>query len=126
MLVAIFASALGAALPLLGAPLLTNDPRVISEMKLLALPLCVAMVLTGPVCASEGVLLARRQLGFLSLVYLTSVALLPTLLLRVGSVTDVWNTFAVFQLARAAAFTGRVWLPTLVQELRVRLRSHSE
>merc|ERR1712190_19227 len=93
---------------------LTNDPLVTLEMKALALPLSAAVLLTGPVCASEGVLLARRQLGFLSLVYLSSIALLPALLLRVGSVVGVWTTFGIFQMVRAVSFTARVWLPRLM------------
>ena len=117
-LVALFAAGLGATLPLFGGPYLTNDPLVISELKALALPLSLSALLTGPVCASEGVLLARRQLGFLSAVYLTSIAMLPALLLRVGSVTGVWNTFAVFQLVRAGSFTARVWLPRVINRWR--------
>jgi len=119
MAAASFVAAVGVGVPLLGAPLLTNDPVVVSSMAPLWRPLGLAALLTGPVCASEGVLLAQRRLGFLSAVYLSSTVALPLLLLRIRSTTAVWDTFALFQLFRATAFTSRIWLPRLVEGIRV-------
>ena len=114
---AVFVSAaaalVGAAVPLSGAVFLTNEPSVRAAVVPLALPLAVSVVLTGPVCASEGVLLARRQLGFLAGVYVTTVALLPPALLAVkrrgGPVAQLWVLFAIFQLFRASIFSGKIW-----------------
>lgn len=71
------AALFGAAVPLCGAWLLTNAPAVQLAVRPLALPLAVAALLTGPVCASEGVLLARRQLGFLAGVRASQLSNLP-------------------------------------------------
>ena len=57
------AALFGAAVPLRGAGLLTNDPVVVAALKPLALPLAIGALLTAPVAVSEGVLLARRQAG---------------------------------------------------------------
>ena len=80
-------------------------------MRPLAAPLAIAALLTGAVTASEGTLLARRSLGALSVVYLSSVAFLPFMLTRASSAAAIWRTFGLFQLIRAVAFSGRVWLP---------------
>jgi len=49
----------------------------------------------------EGVLLARRELGFLAGAYAVSTAQLPPVLFRIkrsgGTVAMIWNAFAVFQ-----------------------------
>lgn len=96
-----------------GTGLLTNDAGVRAAVRPLALPLALATVLTGPVCASEGVLLARRQLGFLAAVYVSTIAVLPPVLLAIkqrgGPLVLVWATFALFQFFRAALFTSRIW-----------------
>ena len=81
----------------------------------------LSLLLTGPVCAGEGTLLARRQLGFLAGVYALSTAVLPFVLLgikRRGPVSAVWTTFALFQMVRAFAFTARVWLPEMRRRVR--------
>lgn len=67
----------------------------------------------APVAISEGILLARRELGFLAAVYLMSTALLPPALLQIkfrqGSVDLVWASFCVFQVFRTIFFTGKIW-----------------
>mgnify|MGYP006143913185 CR=1 FL=1 len=115
MVVAAFAAAAGAALSLFGTGLLTTDAAVAAGMRTLALPLSVAVLLTGAVTASEGTLLARRKLGALSAVYVASVALLPFMLTSAASASTIWTTFASFQAIRAVAFTGRVWAPRLMR-----------
>lgn len=112
----------GAAVPLRGAGLLTNDPAVVAALRPLALPLALGALLTAPVAVSEGVLLARRQLRFLCGVYVASVALLPPALLAIkragGPVVNVWWCFAAFQAGRAACFTTAIWGPGLWRRLR--------
>ena len=93
--------------------ILTNDPIVRTAVRPLALPLFLGCALTAPVAVSEGVLLARRELKFLAGTYLASTAVFPFALLGIkrmgGPVVDVWYGFALFQLFRAACFTGRLW-----------------
>ena len=78
----------------------------------LALPLALSALLAGPLCAAEGVLLARRNLAFLAGAYGATVALLTPALLAVkargGPVELTWACFAVFQGVRACLFAGRV------------------
>lgn len=93
--------------------LLTSDATVQAACKPLAKWLWMGAFFWAPVAVSEGVLLARRELGFLATVYLVSTALLPPALLQVkfrkGTVGQVWACFAVFQLFRAFCFTLRIW-----------------
>jgi len=55
----------------------------------------------APVAVCKGVLLARRELGFLAGVDAVRTALLPPVLFRMkrsgGTVAMIWNAFAVFQ-----------------------------
>jgi len=92
---------------------LTNDLSVQTAVRPLALPLFLGSILTAPVAVSEGVLLARRELKFLAGVYLLSTAIFPFFLMRIkaagGPVVNVWYGFALFQLFRAACFTGKLW-----------------
>merc|ERR1740124_1281438 len=73
--------------------LLTNDAGVQMAVRPLALPLFLGCVLTAPVAVSEGVLLARRELKYLTGVYVLSTAVFPFFLMRVkaagGPVVDV-------------------------------------
>jgi len=112
VLVAAVMAAIGGAVPLLGAGLLTNDATVRAAVAPLAAPLAVGALLTAPVAVSEGVLLARRELRFLAAVYVASIALLPPALIAVklagGPVARVWGCFAAFQLFRAVCFFLRI------------------
>ena len=102
--------------------ILTNDAAVQAAVKPLALPLALGGLLTAPVAVSEGILLARRELGFLASVYVLTTALFPFIVFRVkkaqGPVVHVWACFAGFQLFRAACFTGRIWIPKLLGKMR--------
>jgi hypothetical protein len=93
--------------------MLTSDSDVQNAVKPLAKYLWAGAFLTAPVAVSEGVLLARRELKYLALIYVLSTALLPPALLRVknmgGNVEQVWACFAIFQLFRAGCFAGRIW-----------------
>ena len=98
--------------------ILTSDGVVQEAVKPLAKYLWAGAFLTAPVAVSEGVLLARRELGFLAAIYVVSTALLPAALLHVkhigGSVVQVWACFAAFQLFRATCFAGRIWSGSVV------------
>ena len=100
---------------------ITRDPVVQEAVKPLAKYLWMGAFFWAPVAVAEGVLLARRELGFLAFVYLMSTALLPPALLQVkfrqGDVGQVWACFVVFQLCRAACFVGRVWGGKLISKL---------
>ena len=93
--------------------ILTSDTTVQNAVKPLAKYLWLGAFAWAPVAVGEGVLLARRQLGFLAVVYLLSTAMLPPALLvikmRKGSVGQVWLLFGIFQIFRALCFTGRIW-----------------
>jgi len=100
--------------------MLTSDPTVKNAVKPLAKYLWTGAFLTAPVAVAEGLLLARRELKYLAGIYVLTTALLPPALLRVkvgGSVEQVWACFAVFQLCRAGFFTGRIWLPSIINKI---------
>lgn len=108
-----------ASVPAFFPHILTNDAGVQAAVRPLALPLMLGCLLTAPVAVSEGILLARRELGFLAGVYVLTTALLPSVLFKVkvaqGPVVHVWACFAGFQLFRAAFFTGRLWGPKIIK-----------
>jgi Na+-driven multidrug efflux pump len=109
------AALFGGSMALIGTPLLTSDAAVREAVRPLAAPLAMGTLLCGPIGASEGVLLGRRQVGFLAGVYVATVALLTPALLAVktrgGPVALVWTCFAAFQACRAALFSGYLWWP---------------
>jgi len=76
----------------------------------LALPFFLGGLLLAPVAVCKGVLLVRRELGFLAGVYAASTALLSPALFRIkrssGTVVMIWNAFAVFQLFQAVSFAS--------------------
>ena len=103
--------------------ILTSDTTVQKAVRPLAKYLWLGAFAWAPVAVGEGVLLARRELGFLAIVYLLSTAMVPPSLflikLRQGSVDQVWLMFGLFQIFRAICFTGRIWWgPFLWQQLR--------
>jgi Na+-driven multidrug efflux pump len=112
-------ASLASLIPAFCGGMLTSDKTVQEAVKPLAKYLWVGAFLTAPVAVSEGVLLARRELKYLALVYVLSTALLPPALIRVkvlgGSVEQVWACFTVFQLFRAGFFAGRIWSGSLIK-----------
>jgi Na+-driven multidrug efflux pump len=112
-------ASLASLIPAFYGGILTSDKTVQEAVKPLAKYLWVGAFLTAPVAVSEGVLLARRELKYLALVYVLSTALLPPALIRVkvlgGSVEQVWACFTVFQLFRAGFFAGRIWSGSLIK-----------
>jgi Na+-driven multidrug efflux pump len=105
---------------------ITSDGAVQEAVKPLAKYLWMGAFFWAPVAVAEGVLLARRELGFLASVYLVSTALLPPALLQVkfrkGDVGQVWACFTVFQIFRATLFTSRIWGGRLLEIIKRRKR----
>lgn len=100
---------------------ITSDLTVQVALQPLAKYLWMGAFFWAPVAVAEGVLLARRELGFLAGVYLASTALLPPALLRIkylkGNVGQVWACFAAFQLFRAICFSSKIWLLPMLQRM---------
>ena len=100
---------------------ITTDINVQKAVKPLAKYLWLGAFFWAPVAVSEGILLARRELGFLAGVYLATTALLPPVLLKIkfqqGNVAMVWAAFGIFQVFRTVFFTGRIWLAPVIQKL---------
>ena len=122
IILASIVSSLAACIPKFVPQWLSNDPMVHAATRPLALPLAVAGVLTAPVAVSEGILLARRELKFLASVYVLSTLAFPFGLFQIkygqGPVISVWYGFAIFQLFRALAFTGKIWWgPKLINKV---------
>jgi hypothetical protein len=113
MVMATIVATLASLVPARYGQWLTTDQTVQHAVRPLAKYLWAGAFLTAPVAVSEGILLARRELKYLAMVYVLTTALLPPALIRVkilgGNVEQVWACFAVFQLVRAAFFAGRIW-----------------
>ncbi len=108
-----------ACIPLF-SPLLTTDVTVMALVQSVV-PILGALFFThGFFCASEGILLALKDLKFLGLTYTLFFAVVPFLILRLKfaakaganvGLASVWNVFAWYQAVRISAFTIRAfWL----------------
>ncbi|KAG7349479.1 MATE efflux family protein [Nitzschia inconspicua] len=96
----------------------TSDPAVISLVNSVVPLLLVFFGTHGFVCASEGLLLGQKDLGFLGKMYAIFFCAVPFLMMRVkraalsGSravdLTSVWNVFIGYQVFRCV-----VWLVRL-------------
>jgi hypothetical protein len=93
--------------------IVTKDITVQTAVKPLAGALAAGAFLTAPVAVSEGTLIARSDLAYLSSVYFVSTLSLPPVLRKIrsggGAVQQVWVCFALFQLFRSTCFLGRIW-----------------
>jgi Na+-driven multidrug efflux pump len=93
----------------------TSDLSVIGRVNTVT-PLLAAIVsVHGIVCATEGLLLGQKDLGFLGKLYGSFFAIVPFFMLRLKTVaganlTSVWTVFLAYQLARCAVWTARVAL----------------
>jgi Na+-driven multidrug efflux pump len=121
LVMASIVASLASLVPARFGNLLTSNMPVQEAAKPLAKYLWAGAWLTAPVAVSEGILLARRELKFLAIVYVASTALLPPALIRVknmgGNVEQVWACFAAFQLFRAFCFVGRIWSGSMMQAI---------
>eukprot|EP00614_Pseudopedinella_elastica_P013047 CAMPEP_0172611076 /NCGR_PEP_ID=MMETSP1068-20121228/30799_1 /TAXON_ID=35684 /ORGANISM="Pseudopedinella elastica, Strain CCMP716" /LENGTH=428 /DNA_ID=CAMNT_0013414957 /DNA_START=132 /DNA_END=1415 /DNA_ORIENTATION=- len=76
-LVATSVAALASLVPLVGAGLFTRDAAVAAALRPLAMPLFLAGALHSLVCSAEGILLVRRELKFLGVLYTASAVVMP-------------------------------------------------
>lgn len=117
---AIFGAAMSGAvacIPFLSA-LFTKDPFVIAQANSAVPFLATVFAIHGLVCGTEGILLARRDLGFLGRAYGVFFFGAPFFMLRVKSaakmgrpginLTSVWSVFLSYQLVRFTVFIGRL------------------
>jgi Na+-driven multidrug efflux pump len=122
ILLATVVASLASLIPAYFGNFITSDGTVQNAIKPLAKYLWMGAFFWAPVAVSEGVLLARRELGYLASVYLVSTALLPAALLRVkfqkGDVGQVWACFTVFQICRATLFTAKIWGGRLLERMK--------
>jgi Na+-driven multidrug efflux pump len=114
-------SSIASLVPAFFGNFITSDAAVQESVKTMAKYLWMGAFLTAPVAVSEGVLLARRELKFLAIIYLISTAVLPSALWRIkyspnGTAEQVWACFAVFQLFRATCFAARIWGPGIFKK----------
>eukprot|EP00850_Spirogloea_muscicola_P007753 SM000040S14765 [mRNA] locus=s40:216939:221821:+ [translate_table: standard] len=96
-----FMGACAAAVPWVAPQLFTADAAIVSRMRTLTAPLHVALMLTPVVLVLEGTLLAGRDLKFLAIDLLTSLAICVFFLvmgqkLGMGLVANWW-TLVAFQ-----------------------------
>jgi Na+-driven multidrug efflux pump len=118
----VFGAAMVAAvrfIPLLSG-FFTADPNVISLVNMVVPYLMGFFAVHGFVCATEGLLLGRKDLGFLGRMYAGFFGVVPLLMLRVKTaallakgnsiinLTSVWKIFVGYQLFRASAWSVRV------------------
>jgi Na+-driven multidrug efflux pump len=106
-----------AFIPWLTKTWMTSDPTVQQIVNTVVPIHMLIFTLHGIFCASEGILLAQKDLGFLGRMYGLYFAVVPAIMLqlkRVGTQLElhtIWNVFLVYQLFRIAAWVGRVlWL----------------
>ena len=119
---AVFGVVMAAAIGLLPimSGFFTSDPAVIALVNMVV-PLLVAFFsVHGVLCASEGVLLGQKDLGFLGKMYGTFFFAVPFLMLRVKqaalsgvqgiNLTNVWTVFLGYQMFRLVTWIARVEL----------------
>jgi Na+-driven multidrug efflux pump len=96
----------------------TSDPAVVALVNMVAPWLTGVFAVHGLICASEGLLLGQKDLGFLGSMYTAFFAVVPYFMLRVKSaalsgasnvnLTSVWRVFLGYQLFRCFAWINRV------------------
>jgi Na+-driven multidrug efflux pump len=112
-------SSMMATLPL-GLRFFTSDPAVASLVNSIVPILVAVFTLHGVFCASEGILVARKDLTFLGRMYGMFFLVVPYLMLRVKHASSmgvhvelrsVWEIFFGYQAFRISAWVLRVlWL----------------
>lgn len=97
----------------------TTDPHVISLVNMVVPLLMGIFSVHGVVCSSEGLLLGRKDLGFLGKMYAGFFAIVPYFMLRVKkaalndtagivNLTSVWKVFLGYQLFRTGVWIARL------------------
>jgi Na+-driven multidrug efflux pump len=106
-----------ACIPWLTKTFMTSDPAVQQIVNSVVPIHILIFTLHGIFCASEGILLAQKDLGYLGRMYGLYFAVVPTIILqlkRYGTtlqLRSIWSVFLAYQLFRISAWVGRVfWL----------------
>lgn len=91
----------------------TSDLSVIALVNKVTPMLAGVFAVHGVVCASEGLLLGQKDLGFLGKLYTAFSFVVPYYMLRIktvagASLTSVWRVFLSYQLIRCASWLFRV------------------
>ncbi|VEU43230.1 unnamed protein product [Pseudo-nitzschia multistriata] len=102
------------AIPLL-AGWFTSDPSVVALVRSVVPLLLVFFGVHGLVCGSEGVLLGRKDLGFLGKMYAAFFVAVPYFMMGVkrralagaAGLSSVWTVFVGYQLARCGIWVAR-------------------
>jgi Na+-driven multidrug efflux pump len=110
-------AAVVACIPLITRILMTSDPAVLKIVNSVVPIHFVIFCLHGIFCASEGILMAQKDLGFLGRMYALYFFVVPALMLRLKrqgaqlQLQSIWLVFLGYQLFRLSAWVGRVgWL----------------
>ena len=117
LLAGIFQSSIVACIPWITKLFMTSDPGVIAIVNSVVPIYLLIFSLHGIFCASEGILMAQKDLGYLGTMYSAYFVIVPTIMLqlkRQGSnlqLRSVWMVFLGYQLFRISAWVLRVlWL----------------
>jgi Na+-driven multidrug efflux pump len=110
-------AAVVACVPLVTRLLMTSDPAVLKIVNSVVPIHFIIFCLHGIFCASEGILMAQKDLGFLGRMYALYFFVVPALMLRLKrqgaqlQLQSIWLVFLGYQLFRLSAWVGRVgWL----------------
>ena len=102
-------------IPALTKFIMTTDPAVQSVVNSVVPIHVMIFLFHGVFCASEGILLAQKDLGFLGKMYGIYFAIVPALILqlqRLGpqlQLHHVWYAFMAYQFFRISAWVSRVY-----------------
>jgi Na+-driven multidrug efflux pump len=102
-------------IPTLTRFIMTTDPAVQSVVNSVVPIHVMIFLFHGVFCASEGILLAQKDLAFLGKMYGIYFAIVPALILqlqRLGphlQLHHVWYAFMAYQFFRISAWVGRVY-----------------
>jgi hypothetical protein len=116
LLAGFFQSSIVACIPLITKLFMTSDPAVLAIVNTVVPIYLLIFSLHGIFCASEGILMAQKDLGYLGSMYSLYFVVIPTIMLqlkRQGSslqLKSVWMVFLGYQLFRISAWVARVML----------------
>lgn len=106
------AATLAGLLPSQGSSIFTNNPAVAAALRATSPILAFSVSLHAIALTCEGMLLAQRDLRFLSTSYLATTLITIAWLsspLRPSSLAGAWWILALFQGGRAVQFASRTW-----------------
>jgi Na+-driven multidrug efflux pump len=106
-----------ACIPLATKLCMTSDPAVLAIVNSVVPIYLLIFCFHGIFCASEGILMAQKDLGYLGKMYALYFAVVPTIMLQLKrqgaqlQLQSIWLVFLGYQIFRISAWVGRVlWL----------------